>query len=343
MSRLRIIREWTEPRRLLILSLSVLLLTIDWYVPAGIAVGLLLMLPLIGTAFFDDRSTRHLLFLCLLVKLAEQLFGPEPRAEDVIWITNRVLVVTSWLASWGLASALRQLRLEAEAQRNNAMASSHLNRLLVSLVAHDFRSPLALVGQTLDYTTAALDRGDAPDRDLLGDVRRRIQRSIEDSERLVHLVSSEMSRGVGGSAMHAVALREHLEREVHAFSAEARAAGKRLTTVVDLDDSSYAIDTVVLRHLLGVLIENAIVHAGPGVITFDAGVQQDMLVCVVTDPGPGPGTDSARPGAGTGMGEGLRLAHQIAGRYGGGISTSFAGGGSVHRLVLPVTRVSTPA
>ena len=151
MNRPRIIREWLEPRRLLLLSLSVLLLTIDWYVPAGIAVGLLLTLPLIGTALFDDpRSTRQLLLLCLLVKLTEQLFGPEPRAADVIWITNRTLVVTSWLASWGLASALRQLRLEAETQRNSAMASSHLNRLLVSLVAHDFRSPLALVGQTLD-------------------------------------------------------------------------------------------------------------------------------------------------------------------------------------------------
>jgi signal transduction histidine kinase len=314
---------------------AALVIIIDWVLPAGVAVGFLLAVPIVLTARSDDRRDVFVVFgLSLTGFVAAAQFGHPPLSPREIWVPNRMLTAFAVCAAGYIALSLQRLRLEVVQQRARAVGSSRLNRLLVSLVAHDLRAPLALASQTLAYAAATLDRHEPVDSGLLGEVRQRLDRSLGDSERLVELAGLELDAGDDGLPVTRPAhLRAELDRILQAFAAEASAAGKWLDVQIDLPDRNFEVDLVVLSHLLGVLIENAISYARPGPIAVSARLVDGHLECAVSDPGPA--EQPASRLSVTGLGRGRRLADLVSQHYGGRIEDRALADGNCVALIIP--------
>jgi signal transduction histidine kinase len=312
---------------------------IDAVLPAGVAVGFLMAVPIVLTARSDDpRDVRLVFALSLIGFLVAAQFGSSPLSPRRVWIPNRIFAAGAIFAAGYIALSLQRLRVEVVQQRTRAAESSRLNRLLVSLVAHDLRAPLALASQTLAYATSTLRRHEPVDAGLLGEVQQRLHRSLGDSERLVELAGLELDPGDDGlPARRAVQLRAELERIFQPFAAEASAAGKRLAVQLDLPDRDFDVDIVVLSHLLGVLIDNAITHTRPGAIIVGARLVEDYLECTISDPGPAE-QPSSRLSV-TGLGRGRRLADLVSQHYGGRIEDRRAPEGSCVALIVPAVPV----
>jgi signal transduction histidine kinase len=328
-------RRWTAG----ILAAATTIAIIDAVLPAGVAVGFLMAVPIVLTARSDDPRDVKLVFgFSLIGFLLAAQFGSPPVSPRGVWIPNRIFAVCAVGAAGYIALSLQRLRMQVVQQRARAAESSRLNRLLVSLVAHDLRAPLALASQTLAYASSTLGRQEPVDAGLLGEVRQRLERSLGDSERLVELATLELAPGDDGlPIMHPVHLRSELDRVLQAFAAEARAAGKTMDVHLDLPDRNFEVDLVVLSHLLGVLIENAISHARPGPIGVSARLVDGHLECTVSDPGPADQPDSRL--SATGLGRGRRLADLVSQHYGGRIEDRAVEEGGCVALVIPAVMV----
>jgi signal transduction histidine kinase len=324
-------RRWTAG---MVASVTIIAV-IDGLLPAGVVVGFLLVVPIVLTARSDDPRDVHLVFaLSLLGFLLAAQFGSPPLSPRRVWIPNWIFAGCAIGAAGYVALSLQRLRLEVMQQRTRAAESSRLNRLLVSLVAHDLRAPLALASQTLTYAASTLRRHEPVDTGLLGEVQQRLDRSLGDSERLVELAGLDLEPGDDGLPVRrAVRLRAELERILQPFAAEASAAGKRLAVQLDLPDRDFDVDLVVLSHLLGVLIDNAITYARPGTIIVAVRLVEDCIECTVSDPGPAD-QPSSRLSV-TGLGRGRRLADLVSQHYGGRIEDRRVPEGSCVALIVP--------
>jgi anti-sigma regulatory factor (Ser/Thr protein kinase) len=102
---------------------------------------------------------------------------------------------------------------------------------------------------------------------------------------------------------------------------------------LDLPDRDFDVDLVVLSHLLGVLIDNAITYARPGTIIVAVRLVEDCIECTVSDPGPAD-QPSSRLSV-TGLGRGRRLADLVSQHYGGRIEDRRVPEGSCVALIVP--------
>lgn len=291
-----------------VVAISVL----DWMTPAGVVVGIFLSVPIIVASLADDvREVWAVALLAHLGFVAAALLGRGPISPAANWIPNRIFTTLTLLSSTGIALWLRSQRLTANRARDHAVAAGDLSRLLMSLIAHDLRSPLVVAAQGVDYVL------DAPretlDPALLRELRSRLERGLRAVEVVLEaarqdLATEELGRSRG--------IQEVIQNEVEAFREAAAAEGKELRLCMGEGAGRplITINRLVLRQVLGVLLDNAIRHASPGRVEVDASVAFDRLELRVADSGPGFRSDASET---SGSGLGLQLARSLA---------TFAGG-----------------
>ncbi len=302
-------------------ALVVAILLLDAVTPAGVVVGILLSVPIIVTSVGDSpRLTWITAALATVGFIVVALVGAGPISPGVVWIPNRIFVLLTLPASTFLALYLQKKRLQTERARDEARASSEVSRLLLSLVAHDLRAPLAMAVQAVDYMRgrqAARETG--AEDELLRDVDLRLRRSLGSIDGVLRFFRDRPD-DMSGTSLTTIDLARDVEAEVDAFRAESAAQFKPIHLHCDASaHAEYRLDGLVLHQCLAIVLDNALRHAREGVIDVEVGVAGGRVRVAVTDGGP---AASSEPPAGrSGVGVGLMLCRALIARAGGSMET----------------------
>lgn len=310
---------------------------LDWLTAAGIVVGVLLGLPILMASLGRSSLDVWITFAAAAIGfVVAAIYGRDPLSPESVWVPNRILAALSIPGTLVLALILHGLRRSAEEAAAEAERSSDLNRLLVSLLAHDLRSPLALAIHTLEYVEREPRTAVATDRALVTDVQARLRRSLSAVDGALRL--AEEPSGGDVEARPGAEIAVEIRREVEAFAEQARARGKRLE--VDCADPGgvWRVDLRVLRQAVSILVDNAVRHSLRGTIRVHGSLADAVLEVRVADPGPAPGVTSSTARDEDGLGLGLGLCRALVQRAGGRIDVaSTQPAGKVFALRLPVT------
>jgi len=330
-------RPWLLP---LCLGLVVILVFLDWMTPAGIVVGILVGLPIIMMALGDDvRATWIVGAVAVVGFLVAAMFGRGPIVPAVVWAPNRVLAFLTLPASLAISLLIQRARLQAASGQEEAARASDLNRLLLSLLAHDMRSPLSMAVQAMEYVRSTGGSKTASDDTLLADVEQRLRRGLSAIDRTLALAPRESSDSPGSSlqVVGGPEILTDLEAEARSFEAEAAARGKRLAVTFGSDAAGpFRIDPLLARQALAILVDNAVRYAVPGSVRVTGRLTSHELRVTVADDGPG---DPVRSGVGTGSGVGLALCRALVSRAGGEIEARGTSSGTNVDLRLPLEPV----
>ncbi len=317
---------------------------LDWALPAGVVVGMLACVPILLTSMLDDvRDVWLVAGLAMVGFVVAAYFGQGPVSPALVWVPNRILAFLSLPTSAVLAYLLQRRRLEAVKARDSALAASDLNRLLMSLLAHDLRSPLTISNQVVEYVEDALDSGRPIDRELLADVRARLRRSLRAIEIVLNLARTESENGGAQAAEAQMAVRvvEEIEAEIASFRQEAQVRRKELLVHFEgVRDGHYRVNGLVLRQALAILVDNAIRYAVPGPIRISARASEQELTVRVEDTGPG--LSARRQSGSGGSGIGLELCRSLVVRAGGSLELERdSAEGTSFVLCLPATPLAS--
>lgn len=324
----------------------VLIVVADWLTPAGVVVSILLVVPILFTSVTSDpAAVWRVTALALVLKVAAAIFGAGAISPAAVWLPNRVFTMLIIPCSGVVAAMLQRRRLEAERAVAQVAAARDLNRLLMSLLAHDLRAPLTLANEALTYTEGAVARAQPVDTALLGDVRARLRRSLRALEVTLTVARAEAARDAATAAVlpapprSTVRLHGELRAEIDAFAHEA--AERRKTIVADLallPDVEYLVDVLVVRQALAILLDNAIRYAAPGEVRVHAELAAGGLLLRVSDPGPAAAASpwpDGRPAPGLGLG--LELCRALAAYAGGSLQQVHGDArGTTFELRLPI-------
>lgn len=315
----------------------------DWITPAGIAVGILLIVPIILSAMQDDRPIA--IGLTAVVAAAgyvvAAIYGIGAEVPMPFWLSNRIMVVLGIVVTTAVALLVQRTRVQALQGRDSALAEKDLNRLLMSLLAHDLRSPLTVASQGFKYVEDALADGRPIDKLLLGDVRARLRRSLRAIDIVLSLARAELPRESTtptGHSQHPVRIDHELRAEIESFEDEAAARGKVLQTdLAAVEGQPRLVDSLVLRQVIAILTDNAVRHAVPGPVRVSVELMARSLVVRVEDSGPGLSAHRAQGStSSSGMGLGLELCRTLVTRAGGTLDVEQDGpDGTCFRLQLP--------
>jgi two-component system sensor histidine kinase KdpD len=272
------------------------------------------------------------------------------RPDRVLTAHERRLVET--LANHA-AVALARERVTREAARVRALEETdRLKDALLSMVSHDFRSPLASIKASLSGLLGG-DRGWTPEtrREVLVGIDRetdRLTRLVEDL-----LDMSRLEAGAWRTEREACPVEEWVGVALGTLTPEEDA---RVSIVLSPDLPAVAVDPPQMERVLVNLLENALKYSS-GPVEVAASVEGGRLRLTVADRGPGlapgeevqafekfyrgaatrprqvPGRESSIPGSGLG----LSVCRAIVEAHGGRLTArNRPGGGAVFTLELPV-------
>ncbi|MFG5775746.1 sensor histidine kinase [Comamonas sp. J-3] len=277
-----------------------------------------------------------------------------------------VVLCGGWLL-WQLLAALRRQRVFAstiEAQRDTlqqtvdelerAQNATETYRNFVSLVSHQFRTPLAVIDSAAQrLIRTARQQGAAPTEQLIermGETRH----TIEGLTRLLDSVLTSVKLEAGGIQLQAqpLNLAELVERVVANGAPWLGGRELQLSREGELGDYQTAGDPELLTHVLLNLLGNACKYTAAGSpLSIRLSRQPTQLLCTVRDWGPGVSASdlphlferffrSSNAAQLPGSGLGLYLARSIAQLHGGDLQASLPeGGGLAITLSLPVAQV----
>jgi signal transduction histidine kinase len=210
-------------------------------------------------------------------------------------------------------------------------------RSFAAHVSHEFKTPLAGAKGAVELLGDHFDgMSETERRHFLAVSAGGIDRLELLVRRLLDLARADMMRP-GGAAPTALA--PILQRLGDRY-------GERgLRVIVRCDAACVALAADALDIALGALLDNVVVHAGPGTaVTLTATAEADKVVLTVSDNGPGiapgdakrifePFFTTAREAGGTGLG--LAIARAIVTSAGGSVELLATGAGASFRLALP--------
>ena len=330
-------RSWIFP---VALSAVALIVVIDWLTPAGVVVGILLSMPILLTSFTEDpwvpRVTAAVAMIGFLLAAA---FGRGPISPAAVWAPNRLFAFLTLPGSLVLARLLQDVRRKVSGERERAARASDLNRLLLSLLAHDMRAPLGMAVQALDYLRSASAAGAVADGSLIADVEARLRRGLGSIDRILSVARDETGRAhVDVPRRTGEQITSELASEVASFELEAGARNKALrVSLAAPPGEEYSVDLLMARQAVAILVDNAIRHAAPGTVRVSGGIDGGELRIVVADPGPAAVSCDLEQDASKGSGLGLVLCRTLIERAGGHLEVrNRAGTGSEVTLQLPL-------
>lgn len=327
-------------RLLVTVGLAVAIVFVDWLTPPGVVVAILLGIPIV-LASVGDRPSEILLVSTVAAAgfFIERAVSAGPMFPAEVWLPNRILAFATIPAAGVLALLLQRQRLAADRARDEALRAGELSRLLLSLLAHDLRSPLATAIRTFEYVDGQLEGGNAVERQLLVDVQARLRRNLATIDHLVDVARAQLE-GAAADASAVVSLRDALAQELAGFAQEATTRGKRLVADLSaLGAGAYRVEERVLRQAVAIVVDNAIRHALPGEIRVRAVAEGGSVTVRVADPGPGLAAGSRRPTSGSGIG--LQLCVALVGRVGGSLDVERDGAdGTTFAIRVPAERVA---
>lgn len=313
---------------------------LDWLRAPGVVVGILLGLPILLASTGRHAIDVWIVFVTSLIGFeVAAIYGQGLFTPAAVWVPNRILAALSLPFTLALALVLQRVRQKSIQAAAEAERSSDLNRLLISLLAHDLRSPLALAIQTLVYLEEDSKGAGATDHELVTDVRARLRRSLTTIDRVLGLAREPTGSGLETATGAEIAA--DIQREVEAFTEEARAREKRFEVDITGDAGAvWQVDLRVMRQAISILVDNAIRHSLPGTIRVSGTVSETGFEVRVGDPGPMPGQGLAGGGREAGgLGLGLELCRALVLRAGGRIELATGEpSGKVYVLRLPISR-----
>jgi signal transduction histidine kinase len=243
-----------------------------------------------------------------------------PPSQPAAGLGPRYITLAALTASVAIALLVQHQRLTALRVRDTAVAAGELNSMLMSLLAHDLRAPLALAEQGFAYVEDCSAGGYPVDRTLVMDMRSRLQRSIRAIE-MVLTVARDSDASAGSVTMlRCVDLAREIEEEVASFAYEARTRGKALETeLAAIAGERRAVNVLVLRQALCIPLDNAVRYTVPGSIRISAKLVGTCLELRVADDGPGLSAHKLGGARSDGSGIGLPLCAALLARCGGAI------------------------
>lgn len=237
--------------------------------------------------------------------------------------------------------ALENARLFDAAQRATALRDD-----VLSIVAHDLRSPLYAI--VLAASAVGDERLD--DVALRQTARQSILKAAERIDRLLEdlLNAARLDAGWAPREAERVAVSQLLEDTVETFRRRALLEGVRLEVRLhELGEAQVEVDADRMNEALSNLVDNALRFTPrDGTVTLSAEDTPSGLLLSVTDTGPGIDAAAlprlfdrfwqARRSGRAGAGLGLFIARRIVEGHGGSIwAESEQGRGSVFRILLP--------
>lgn len=299
-------------------TMIVVIAALDWITPAGVVVGILLSVPIILASMADRPGTVWTMSgLAHGSFLVAALLGRGPISPAEVWVPNRAFTLLTLSASTGLSLVLQRHRRAAERSRDQALHARDVNRLLMSLLAHDLRAPLALAVQGLDYVKSAGEGGRPVDPELLRDLKLRMGRSL----RAVEVVLAAARRDMALQSATVIPLAEAIRGEAASFAEEAEALGKPLQLQLSPGlERAQRVNRLVLRQTLAILLDNALRYARSAPVTVRAELDDGRLALRVEDQGPGfQASRGEPPRVETSSGLGLELARSLLHFAGGAL------------------------
>ncbi|OZF00622.1 sensor histidine kinase KdpD [Rhodococcus sp. 14-2470-1a] len=243
------------------------------------------------------------------------------------------------------AGLIRQAELAEEASTASVVAEGdRLRRALLSSVSHDLRTPLAAVKASVSSLRST-------DVEFSADDTAELLATIDEStDTLTALVgnlldSSRLAAGVVRPTLSTV----RVEDAVRAACDSTTRGTPDL--VVDVGDTTVAVDPILLERVLANLVDNAARHAADTTIRIGAATVGDRTIITVADCGPGitlgskdavfepfqrlGDTDNT-----TGIGLGLSVVRGFVDAMGGSVSVSDTPGGGVTMTVELASSIS---
>jgi two-component system sensor histidine kinase KdpD len=287
-----------------------------------------------GRAYLPLR-VEHRVLGVLLLRLPPDCVPGAAQRRVVETLANHAAVVLERDRLLGAETATRALR---EADR--------LKTALLSMVSHDFRSPLASIKAS---ATACVQGEAAPDPAAQRELHEGIIREVDRLNGLVGniLALSRLEADAWRPQCEAVMLEEVIEA---ARSALPQAADAALSVRLPPGPVEVWLDPVQIGQVLHNLLDNAVKYGGPaGPVELEAAVVGGRLVVEVRDRGPGlPAGEEDRvferfyraprfrEGATPGVGIGLSVCRGLVEAHGGALTArDREGGGAVFRVELP--------
>lgn len=283
--------------------------------------------------------------------------------------TAMVVLCGAWLL-WQLLAALRRQRANAHTiaeQRDTlqqaiddlhrAQNATETYRNFVSLVSHQFRTPLAVIDSSAQrLIRIARNEGETPTEQLIERMGQ-TRNAIDGLTRLLDSVLTSVKLEAGGIQLQAQSLNLAELVESVAESSASWLGGRelQLTREGAVADYYTAGDPELLTHVLLNLLSNACKYtATNSPLAISLSRKHTQLVCTVRDWGPGVSVDdlphlfdrffrasatAQQPGSGLG----LYLARSIAQLHSGQLLASLPeGGGLAVSLSLPASCESEP-
>ena len=222
-------------------------------------------------------------------------------------------------------------------------ATDRNRRAFVADLAHEFRTPLAIIRGQAEGIGDGVYPADAPHLAPILDATKSL-------ERLVEALQTMTLADVGSLGLHreAVDVSVLVSSSLSAFESMADAARVKLVAEVVPDTPQIDADPARIRGVLSNLLSNAIRHTpAGGIITVSAHRSGDAVAIAVRDTGQGIPAELRpsvferfvkAPGS-PGAGLGLAIAKDIVVAHGGTIDlTSEVGKGTEVRITLPIAQ-----
>ncbi len=285
-----------------------------------------------------------------------------PRPREVAGSERRFLqaladALALALERTDLVHALDTERARVVAIERRLAVAQESASALMSIIAHELRSPLSSIKAYTETLAGNLDNPRAPRTRFLGIID-------EECDRLASLVTDvhDLSRLEGGEAMLRLSTLSLTEfgRELTANLAE-RAGRRKVTLVLDQHgEARVEMDPDLVRRAIANLVENAIEFSPEGArVSVRFSVKGDEWACAVTDDGPPPPAEDlalvfegfyrARRQLPTGQPShegtriGLAISRSIVQLHGGRMWAELpAEGGTRFTVAVPVRQVASP-
>jgi two-component system sensor histidine kinase KdpD len=251
------------------------------------------------------------------------------------------------LANHAAVALERQRLAQAEAQAQALLEADKLKTALLSMVSHDFRSPLASIKASV---TGLLQDGlfwdTAVQHELLSGIN-------QETDRLNSMVGnilalSRLEADAWRPQCESVPLAEVVGVALDAFNAE---ENKRIAVTLDRALNEVWLDMVQIIQVLHNLLDNALKYSPPdSPVELSAAQEGESLLIEVSDRGVGlpVGEEERvfeqfyraprwRASASPGAGIGLAICRGLVEAHGGRLTASNRdGGGAVFRMTLPL-------